>query len=76
MIRAITVDGVGAKKASDVVAYVLGCGHTVGGEEYQTFIDGRKEILTVVEAKKRAIDTEARGKIALLWKTLVNKETS
>lgn len=70
----ITVDGKGATKAEDVIAQVLSCGHTIGGEEYDEFIKEAHAIDKSAEQRIRAIRMTTTGKKAALWKTLKKDE--
>ena len=70
VIGVITVDGRGARKAEDVLAYKLACGHTVGGEEYTAFVAECHKI--DVEAQKAIQDAykQANSLKASVWKSM------
>lgn len=69
----ITVDGKGATKANDVIAQVLACGHTVGGEEYEEFVAQCREIDVATVTKVRSLQKTNASKKAALWKALSNE---
>lgn len=70
IVRNITADGESPKKASDVMARKLACGHVIGGEKYNEYVKKVNEINTASAAQKQAIDDEASSKKAGLWKAI------
>jgi len=71
--KLLTADGSAPKKPEDVIAIVLACGHTIGGEEYQAFLKLRAEILKDAASKKLALEGETKAKLAAAWKSTVGK---
>jgi len=65
-----TADRRPAQKASDVIAFKLGCGHTIGGEKYQAFLAARAKIIAEAASKRFALEAETREKLAAAWKIL------
>lgn len=65
-----TEPGKGARKASDVIAFRLACGHTVGGEMYNEFQNQVQELKRVYAEKIRTLEAECNGKAAAIWKTM------
>ncbi len=73
LIHGITADGAPAKKANEILAYRLGCGHTVGGEQYNEFQAASRKIdLATYNAVEKA-HKEAATQKAALWKSLTEK---
>lgn len=70
IVRNITADGEGAVKASDVLAHKLACGHTVGGEKYNEFLDNVKEIDLDAAKEIEQIKRDAQSRKAALWKDM------
>lgn len=73
-VAIITKDGLGVKKASEVIAKRLGCGCVVGGDEYKDFITQSSQIDQDSALKIFAIRQDAQAKKASLWKTITAKK--
>lgn len=76
VVASITADGLGARKAEDVIAHRLACGHVVGGEAYNGFIIKADEIRQETRDRIMRIQAAGKDKIAVLWKNMSaeNKE--
>ena len=72
IIKNITVDGQGATKAENVIAQVLACGHTVGGEDYDSFVTECHKLDVANKHALSSISKELQGKKAALWVSLTN----
>lgn len=70
----ITADGQGARKAEDVIAYRLACGHTVGGEAYNGFVKKCREIDAETQNRMHNIKEVAQSRKAAIWKTISDDE--
>lgn len=70
VVANITADGVGARKAEDVIAHRLACGHVVGGEDYTEFINKAEAINQETRDSIQRIQARAKGKVAALWKNM------
>lgn len=70
VVANITADGVGARKAEDVIAHRLACGHVVGGEDYTEFINKADAIRQETRDSILRIQARAKGKVAALWKNM------
>ena len=70
VVANITADGVGARKAEDVIAHRLACGHVVGGEEYTEFIKKAEAVRQETQDSILRIRARAKGKVAALWKNM------
>lgn len=70
----ITASGEPAFRASEVIAQRLRCGHVIGGEEYEEFMQSVKEIDREAYEKIQEIEKEARQKKAALAKEIFQKE--
>lgn len=70
VVANITADGVGARKAEDVIAHRLACGHVVGGEAYTEFIKQAEGIRQETRDRIMNIRASEKGKIAALWKNM------
>lgn len=70
VVANITADGVGARKAEDVIAHRLACGHVVGGEDYTEFIKQAEAIRQETQDIILKIRNRAKGKVAALWKNM------
>jgi hypothetical protein len=73
VVANITADGVGARKAEDVIAHRLACGHVVGGEEYTEFIKLAEGIRQETQDAIMRIRNRAKGKVAALWKNMADE---
>lgn len=67
----ITADASNPKKASDVVARKLTCGHVVGGEEYEQFQKVAADIETTRSNAIRKIEEDARKRKAAAYANYV-----
>jgi hypothetical protein len=70
----ITKDGLGVKKASEVIAKRLGCGCVVGGDEYKEFISQSAQIDQEAAQKVFALHQDAQAKKSSLWKAITAKK--
>lgn len=70
VVANITADGVGARKAEDVIAHRLACGHVVGGEAYTEFIKQAEAIRQETQDSILRLRARAKGKVATLWKNM------
>lgn len=70
VVASITADGLGARKAEDVIAHRLACGHVVGGEEYTEFIKQAEAIRQETQDSILRIRARAKAKVAALWKNM------
>ena len=66
----ITIDGLGAKKASDVVAQRLACGHVLGGKKYTEFAVASRKADVEAADNIRKINEELASEKASLWKSM------
>lgn len=66
----ITADLGIPRKATDVIAVELGCGHIIGEEEYKRFAAARQKILTRLEAEKRALQEKANAELTSAYKAM------
>ena len=62
--RVITITGKPAHKATDVIAVELGCGHTVGEEDYTNYMKDVNVIEADILTKKLALDKERKNKLS------------
>ena len=69
-VRVITADFKPARKAEDVIAVELGCGHVIGEEEYKAFAAARQKILAKLEADKKALINAANAQLAEEYKKM------
>lgn len=70
----ITADGQGARKAEDVIAFRLECGHTVGGEAYNDFVKQCREIDVGTQRRMNTINEAAQSRKAAIWRTISEDE--
>lgn len=70
IVKNVTVDGNGATKASQVIAQVLACGHTVGGETYDKFVVECHEIDVKHKLETERAEQKSNNKKAALWKAM------
>ena len=70
VVASITADGQGARKAEDVIAHRLACGHVVGGEAYTEFIKQAEAIRQETQDSIMRMQARAKGKVAALWKNM------
>ena len=70
VVANITADGKGARRAEDVIAHRLECGHVVGGEAYNEFIKLADEIRQDANTRILKIRSVSKDKIAALWKNM------
>lgn len=70
VVANITADGVGARKAEDVIAHRLACGHVVGGEDYTEFIKKAEAINQETRDSIMRIQARSKSKVAALWKNM------
>lgn len=68
--KVITADGEPPKKATDVMAKKLACGHTIGGAHYNEYVKRVTELDTEVRNKIASIQEEAHTKKSALWATI------
>lgn len=69
----ITPDASNPRKASDIVAYKLGCGCVVGGEEYEMFKTAVDKIDRVRSDAIRKIDEQSRQQKGAAYSIFVTK---
>lgn len=65
--QCITFDHAPARKASSVIAFKLGCGHEVGGEDYERFKELRKKALVTFHEAKSKLERELNAKLATAY---------
>lgn len=60
-----------ARKADEVVAFILGCGHRVGGKEFDAYESRRKELISAAIEEKNQIDNDLQGELTALLGTII-----
>ncbi len=70
----ITASGEPAYNAKEVIAQRLRCGHVIGGEEYEEFVQSVKEIDKEAYEKIQEIEKEAKNRKAAIAKEIFQKE--
>ena len=63
-VQCITFNHEPARKATDVIAVKLACGHEVGGEEYERYKEIRKKALSDFHEMKVKLERELNSKLA------------
>lgn len=61
--RNLTVDQTPARKASDVIGHVLGCGHKFGNKEFMKIQERVTQIKTDFAAKRREMADKEKSEI-------------
>jgi len=70
----ITATGMPARKAEDVIAQRLRCGHVIGGEEYTDFLKEVNKINKDTHKRVTEIELSAKNAKAALAKKIFHKE--
>lgn len=67
-VRVITIDDKPPKKAADVIAVELACGHIVGSQEYTEYANARNALLKEQACAMEDVHKEYRHKLGQLFK--------
>ncbi|MFA4835938.1 MAG: hypothetical protein WC749_07725 [Dehalococcoidia bacterium] len=70
IVRNITSDGAPVSKASDILARVLGCGHTLSGGKHKEFIAECNKVDQKAFEEIQKIQEAAQSKKSALWETM------
>ena len=65
--RVITADFGPARKAEDVIAFELACGHTIGGEEYTEYEKVLKAVNVDIAGKQLALERTRKERLSMAY---------